>query len=149
MVFFVKQKTAYEMRISDWSSDVCSSDLIHRVDGEIATKRIGFQRAVFVVGQDAAGLVALVAGGDLAAEGRDLADLVAVAHVGNEKTTTYQTTRAEDAADFQSEEHTSELQSLMRISSAVFCLQKKKTNNNTKKQESTIVSKNIDKTENR
>src|SRR3546814_7849170 len=27
MVFFFKQKTAYEMRISDWSSDVCSSDL--------------------------------------------------------------------------------------------------------------------------
>src|SRR3546814_2252585 len=27
MVFFVKQKTAYELRISDWSSDVCSSDL--------------------------------------------------------------------------------------------------------------------------
>src|SRR3546814_14534525 len=28
-VFFFKQKTAYEMRISDWSSDVCSSDLLH------------------------------------------------------------------------------------------------------------------------
>src|SRR3546814_13678985 len=28
-VFFFKQKTAYEMRISDWSSDVCSSDLHH------------------------------------------------------------------------------------------------------------------------
>src|SRR3546814_6648513 len=27
--FFFKQKTAYEMRISDWSSDVCSSDLNH------------------------------------------------------------------------------------------------------------------------
>src|SRR3546814_2971149 len=27
--FFFKQKTAYEMRISDWSSDVCSSDLDH------------------------------------------------------------------------------------------------------------------------
>src|SRR3546814_2652080 len=27
VVFFCKQKTAYEMRISDWSSDVCSSDL--------------------------------------------------------------------------------------------------------------------------
>src|SRR3546814_8044682 len=27
MMFFFKQKTAYEMRISDWSSDVCSSDL--------------------------------------------------------------------------------------------------------------------------
>src|SRR3546814_8909205 len=32
-VFFFKQKTAYEMRISDWSSDVCSSDLhYHFVD---------------------------------------------------------------------------------------------------------------------
>src|SRR3546814_3683581 len=29
-VFFFKQKTAYEMRISDWSSDVCSSDLLFR-----------------------------------------------------------------------------------------------------------------------
>src|SRR3546814_7636024 len=29
--FFFKQKTAYEMRISDWSSDVCSSDLSHRI----------------------------------------------------------------------------------------------------------------------
>src|SRR3546814_9655642 len=28
--FFFKQKTAYEMRISDWSSDVCSSDLVER-----------------------------------------------------------------------------------------------------------------------
>src|SRR3546814_1843364 len=37
-VFFFKQKTAYEMRISDWSSDVCSSDLhgylgVLRLDG--------------------------------------------------------------------------------------------------------------------
>src|SRR3546814_20616840 len=30
MFFFFKQKTAYEMRISDWSSDVCSSDLFAR-----------------------------------------------------------------------------------------------------------------------
>src|SRR3546814_3145082 len=28
-MFFFKQKTAYEMRISDWSSDVCSSDLVY------------------------------------------------------------------------------------------------------------------------
>src|SRR3546814_2970223 len=28
LIFFFKQKTAYEMRISDWSSDVCSSDLV-------------------------------------------------------------------------------------------------------------------------
>src|SRR3546814_1084376 len=32
--FFFKQKTAYEMRISDWSSDVCSSDLIHQLRGD-------------------------------------------------------------------------------------------------------------------
>src|SRR3546814_9287157 len=30
VIFFCKQKTAYEMRISDWSSDVCSSDLLLR-----------------------------------------------------------------------------------------------------------------------
>src|SRR3546814_2213515 len=30
VIFFFKQKTAYDMRISDWSSDVCSSDLCHR-----------------------------------------------------------------------------------------------------------------------
>src|SRR3546814_6369483 len=33
MFFFFKQKTAYEMRISDWSSDVCSSDLDEPVAG--------------------------------------------------------------------------------------------------------------------
>src|SRR3546814_10644660 len=31
LFFFFKQKTAYEMRISDWSSDVCSSDLVDRL----------------------------------------------------------------------------------------------------------------------
>src|SRR3546814_7381576 len=31
-IFFFKQKTAYEMRISDWSSDVCSSDLTWVLD---------------------------------------------------------------------------------------------------------------------
>src|SRR3546814_10588588 len=30
-IFFFKQKTAYEMRISDWSSDVCSSDLVMKM----------------------------------------------------------------------------------------------------------------------
>src|SRR3546814_1061234 len=33
-VFFFKQKTAYEMRISDWSSDVCSSDLGFEREGD-------------------------------------------------------------------------------------------------------------------
>src|SRR3546814_16174447 len=46
-VFFFKQKTAYEMRISDWSSDVCSSDLPRpRV---VAHPRLGpFARALLV-----------------------------------------------------------------------------------------------------
>src|SRR3546814_8764646 len=34
--FFFKQKTAYEMRISDWSSDVCSSDLLIALNIDIA-----------------------------------------------------------------------------------------------------------------
>src|SRR3546814_4718248 len=36
LFFFFKQKTAYEMRISDWSSDVCSSDLLGERRREIA-----------------------------------------------------------------------------------------------------------------
>src|SRR3546814_7420320 len=42
-VFFFKQKTAYEMRISDWSSDVCSSDLILVDGGARVVAGIGFQ----------------------------------------------------------------------------------------------------------
>src|SRR3546814_9304119 len=44
-VFFFKQKTAYEMRISDWSSDVCSSDLspmFHQVEGLWIAEDISF-----------------------------------------------------------------------------------------------------------
>src|SRR3546814_1760837 len=37
LIFFFKQKTAYEMRISDWSSDVCSSDLCGRSPGRRAS----------------------------------------------------------------------------------------------------------------
>src|SRR3546814_506633 len=44
--FFFKQKTAYEMRISDWSSDVCSSDLEHR--SRVLTDRgIEFETSTF------------------------------------------------------------------------------------------------------
>src|SRR3546814_5276127 len=38
--FFFKQKTAYEMRISDWSSDVCSSDLLTALDEAIRANRL-------------------------------------------------------------------------------------------------------------
>src|SRR3546814_8251865 len=58
--FFFKQKTAYEMRISDWSSDVCSSDLLpsrQRLkegleivgqDDRAASEFAGFQMAVLI-----------------------------------------------------------------------------------------------------
>src|SRR3546814_7235430 len=39
--FFFKQKTAYEMRISDWSSDVCSSDLYGRAGNDTLTGGLG------------------------------------------------------------------------------------------------------------
>src|SRR3546814_3971335 len=44
MCFFFKQKTAYEMRISDWSSDVCSSDLmlVMYLFGTPGQERFGF-----------------------------------------------------------------------------------------------------------
>src|SRR3546814_1320647 len=44
--FFFKQKTAYEMRISDWSSDVCSSDLPPRAHPRIYRPRQGQGRPV-------------------------------------------------------------------------------------------------------
>src|SRR3546814_10290394 len=44
-VFFFKQKTAYEMRISDWSSDVCSSDLNYSI-GITLTPSNGFTMTV-------------------------------------------------------------------------------------------------------
>src|SRR3546814_11198755 len=44
--FFFKQKTAYEMRISDWSSDVCSSDLQRACDdaGQLCRPAVDFSR---------------------------------------------------------------------------------------------------------
>src|SRR3546814_19746605 len=43
MFFCFKQKTAYEMRISDWSSDVCSSDLVGALHDQVAAdaRRLG------------------------------------------------------------------------------------------------------------
>src|SRR3546814_2947260 len=61
--FFFMQKTAYEMRISDWSSDVCSSDLTaHRdeVVGRIDGHRIAVLPQVIGIALAAAALGALV-----------------------------------------------------------------------------------------
>src|SRR3546814_1339851 len=53
--FFFKQKTAYEMRISDWSSDVCSSDLSEKLQllnilGQCISHRTENDISAFVVG---------------------------------------------------------------------------------------------------
>src|SRR3546814_16082327 len=47
-VFFFKQKTAYDMRISDWSSDVCSSDLSGRRTGRNGRARRGQSEGCWV-----------------------------------------------------------------------------------------------------
>src|SRR3546814_8465616 len=103
------------MRISDWSSDVCSSDL---------TVRVSDKRALFV-GIDAyteAGgcvlrdLFTADDGGWL--QDAALLDTLVAAKLQAE---------AERIGGERSEEHTSELQSLIRNSYAVFCLKKKRT----------------------
>src|SRR3546814_4733205 len=117
--FFFKQKTAYEMRISDWSSDVCSSDL--GVDVWLAPRLSGEppERLTLLVQND---------GGY-----RNLAKLLSAAYTEGQGTGQPLVSRESLVAwnggliAMRSEEHTSELQSLMRISYAVFCLKKKKT----------------------
>src|SRR3546814_8135883 len=52
MFFFFKQKTAYEMRISDWSSDVCSSDLVMPIHEAAARYRAAGVPLVVVAGRD-------------------------------------------------------------------------------------------------
>src|SRR3546814_2102236 len=147
--FFFKQKTAYEMRISDWSSDVCSSDLPFSVSAP--APRPGLENEMLEL------INADRAKADLAPmqpdEGlrqvarRHSADMFArsyFSHISPEGDTPFDRIRranitfltaGENLAIAQtlplaheglrSEEHTSELQSLMRISYAVFCLNTK------------------------
>src|SRR3546814_3032103 len=97
------------MRISDWSSDVCSSDLatdLHVLVGQVIEGEVDLQLGVarvLAVREPAHQLFQRVQ--------RIGGRLLVAAHV--------------DDLLVRSEEHTSELQSLMRISYAVFCLKKK------------------------
>src|SRR3546814_1619958 len=93
------------MRISDWSSDVCSSDLkgLRQALGLRLLGKAEVDAPLAAVAQQVAEQMLLVRRGD----NEDVADARHHQH--------------------RSEEHTSELQSLMRISYAVFCLKKKKT----------------------
>src|SRR3546814_9499420 len=178
---FVIEKTAYEMRISDWGSDVCSSDLRRPAPARAARPR-SRRRAANSGGGGGAGTcecqVRSWCSWPPQASNRNVADVVrrrvlssgsgqpqraervqrvrrrgggavgrkghgavtetlerlsqalpaafaAAAHVGE---VDLERDHLAPAAGLRSEEHTSELQSLMRISYAVFCLKKKKNN---------------------
>src|SRR3546814_9219551 len=122
-MFFFKQKTAYEMRISDWSSDVCSSDL-ERASAWLTEGRHFIQRADVVRNRVAFRLQII---GNRPAEVR--VDDVMGRPGRRWPVAARQLVRALRPCfhmfQARSEEHTSELQSLMRISYAVFCLKKK------------------------
>src|SRR3546814_3725541 len=114
------------MRISDWSSDVCSSDLNsegsmnaqHRCDAhknvDIQGKFAVLARLLSPAMKGRARRVSENEPALLFAETPEVRDRQERAEVWSAQTTT-----------IRSEEHTSELQSLMRISYAVFCLKKK------------------------
>src|SRR3546814_6985584 len=120
------------MRISDWSSDVCSSDLVEEiVDAELEARLVvDLIGELEIVVKDVRRAVADLAGrrievGRLADPLRRPGRADAVL-LGREHAITAPFRIAAVAAADRSEEHTSELQSLMRISYAVFCLKKKK-----------------------
>src|SRR3546814_1403618 len=119
------------MRISDWSSDVCSSDLPVAIDGgrgvgevEIAaSERVyeniaGGQRAARVADGDA-GVAAAAIAADAVCSG--IGDAIGFDHDHRRRDAAAGDRQAgRPALAVRSEEHTSELQSLMRISYAVF-----------------------------
>src|SRR3546814_5251395 len=115
--FFFKQKTAYEMRISDWSSDVCSSDLLFLLTDVAGVLDKQKNLLTDLTPPDIAVLRSdgTISGGMIP----KLETCVTAVEAG-----------VDAAVILRSEEHTSELQSLMRISYAVFCLKKRhKTSN--------------------
>src|SRR3546814_4635526 len=78
--FFFKQKTAYEMRISDWSSDVCYSDLVRGCSGAGLAFAVDdeLERGELAQAHGAAGVELLGRYADLGAE----AELLAVDEAG-------------------------------------------------------------------
>src|SRR3546814_1337635 len=126
MMFFFQQKTAYEMRISDWSSDVCSSDLRCPATWTFCGHARPAQSRASAPRHRARGRACRSFPAATTETSRDAGP-----------TLPDRGWRARPR--HRSEEHTSELQSLMRISYAVFCLKKnkKKTQKKLKTQEKT------------
>src|SRR3546814_2043520 len=105
-----KQKTAYEMRIIYWSSDVCSSDLIRRYPN--------LDIHLYRKSRESRPTGCKECAGNSATRGREACRSPGHDAVAGRA-------RHQRGACSRSEEHTSELKSLMRISYAVFCLKKK------------------------
>src|SRR3546814_10152634 len=118
------------MRISDWSSDVCSSDLTDDI-AAYATAKV---KLAATFGRNADAPVSI------RFQGRTYDNLSARATIAHSR---YRQSvhLAYDYA-IRSEEHTSELQSLMRISYAVFCLKKKKKKNKNNIDKTKIIKYN-------
>src|SRR3546814_6654298 len=123
LFFFFKQKTAYEVRISDWSSYVCSSDLVALGSGSLTALPVIETQAGDVSAYIPTNVISITDG-----------------QIFLETELFFKGIRPA----IRSEEHTSELQSLMRISYAVFCLKKKKK---TKNQNQAIKQHNIYRTQ--
>src|SRR3546814_8751686 len=118
------------MRISDWSSVVCSSDL-RALAGEV-----GVEARAVVQHADLRRGLGEGRGGNEHRRHRHQQQLPFVHFLvppvsGAERQVLLPKHRDKHAASRRSEEHTSELQSLMRISYAVFCLKKTKTHTST------------------
>src|SRR3546814_10516304 len=120
------------MRISDWSSDVCSSDLEPVRSCLLPVESVG-GRAITTI----EGIGATPAGARVQRAWLDI-EVVQCGYCQSGQIMSASALLARnaapdddniDAAMARSEEHTSELQSLMRISYAVFCLKKKKPTN--------------------
>src|SRR3546814_3224174 len=126
MCFFFKQKTAYDMRISDWSSDVCSSDLFDVLELGIMTAVIYLEQTPGETVKRVAGKhasrpfhIPMDEGGYTQEELTDAIDTLdqsgKIIFGGNFTASSWPDIR-------RSEENTSDLQSLIRISYAVFSL---------------------------
>src|SRR3546814_3518968 len=133
--FFFKQKTAYEMRISDWSSDVCSSDLFTYVTYGVLPWAPTLMTRKFALEPAQAGLmigVVTLAGGIVGAlAGGAMSDRwISHGTPGGRMRAMFPCSIGTAIAVpcfavARSEEHTSEIPSLIRISIACFCLNKK------------------------
>src|SRR3546814_2306133 len=130
---FFKQNTAYEMRISDWSSDVCSSDLLMNVFEKVRSEYVDKVDDKTLIQGAINGMLASLDPHSSFLDERDFTNLRTQtdgAYGGLGLTVTMEDGAVKlvpPTADTpRSAEHTSELQSLMRTSYAVFFLKKKK-----------------------